>query len=58
MQFLAINFSFTQMKLLISTLQSVFDHVRRKEKYLLLVSTVLNLYENYDLILGWRKRLG
>ena len=40
------------MKLLISTLQSVFDHVRRKEKYLLLVSTVLNLYENYDLILG------
>ena len=42
MQFLAINFSvYKGSQLLISTLQSVFNHVRRKEKYLFIVSTVL-----------------
>ena len=42
MQFLAINFSvYKGSQLLSSTLQSVFNHVRRKEKYLFIVSTVL-----------------
>ena len=42
MQLVAINFSvYKGSQLLISTLQSVFNHVRRKEKYLFIVSTVL-----------------